>query len=461
MDKRFPIEDQIAMLAASLRGRVIQPQHAEYDNVRALVPGNYDRRPAALIRVATAADVAAVINFARATDLALAVRSGGHSGFGGIDNGLAIDLRDLNEIEIDTEARTVWAGAGLTAGEVTHSVEAHKLIVGFGDTASVGIGGLTLGGGIGYMVRKHGLSIDSVLAAEVVTASGEIVLADATRHPDLFWAVRGGGGNFGVVTRWKYQLHPLPEFTGGPLVLPATPEVVSAFVATAEAAPEELSTIATVMPAPPLPFLPAELLGRTIFMCMMAFSGAPDAARRALAPFRALATPYADLVAPGPYSSMYLPPDPSWKPSFSVRSRLMDRIGRDEAATIIDFVERSDAPMALGEIRVLGGAFARVPVDATAFAHRQSRVMVSLIALSNSPEEALGHNRWATEGIGALLQGEDRVYVNFMLEGVERIGAAYPKPTWERLRRIKAQYDPENLFRLNQNIPPAQGDSTD
>ncbi len=454
MDKRFPLKDQIEMLASALRGRVVMPHHDGYDDIRALVPGNYDHRPAAVIRVGNAADVAAVLNFAQATGLELAIRSGGHGGHG-TEGGLLIDLRDLNGIEIDTEARTAWAGTGLTAGEVTATVEKQGLIVGFGDTASVGIGGLTAGGGIGYLVRKHGLTIDSVIAAEVVTAAGDILIADETHHPDLFWALRGGGGNFGVVTRWKYRLHPLPAFTGGPLVLPATPEVVAGFVAAAEAAPEELSAIATVMPAPPLPFLPEDLHGTAVFFCMMAFAGEAEAATRALAPFRSLATPIADLVAPGPYSSLYVPQDPSYRPSFSVRSRLIDRIGQDEARTIIDFVERSDAPMRLGEIRVLGGAFARVPVEATAFAHRQSRIMVSFIALSDSAAEAKRHDSWATEGIMAITQGDDRVYVNFLLEGAPRIHAAYPAPTWERLRRIKRQYDPENLFRLNKNIPPA------
>jgi FAD/FMN-containing dehydrogenase len=455
MDKRFPIHEQIEMLAMSLRGRVVMPQHADYEVMRRLVPANYDPRPAAIIRVANAADIAAVINFAQATGLPLAIRSGSHSGHGNTE-GLVVDLRELNGIEVDAAARTAWAGTGLTAGEVTAAVEKHKMIVGFGDTASVGIGGLTSGGGIGYLVRKHGLTIDSVLAAEVVTAAGEIVIADESHHPDLFWAVRGGGGNFGVVTRWKYRLHALPAFTGGPLVLPATPEVVSGFVAAAATAPEELSAIASVMRAPPLPFLPAELHGETVFLCMMAFAGEPDAATAALAPFRGLATPLADLVTAGPYSKLYLPQDPSFRVAFSVRSRLIDEIGLGEAQAIIDSVERSDAPFAFGEIRVLGGAFARVPADATAFAHRAAPIMFSFIAASANGEEATRHDRWAEEGMASLARGEDRVYVNFLTSDLpERIHAAYPAATWQRLRRIKRRYDPENLFRLNRNIPPA------
>ncbi len=458
MDKRFPLQDQIEMLASTLRGRVVSPLHAEYDALRAVALGNFDRRPAALVRVANAADVAAILNFARTSGLEVAVRSGGHSvpGHSGTDGGLVIDLRDLNGFEIDHEARTIWAGAGLTAGEVTAAVEPHGLIVGFGDAATVGIGGITLGGGIGYLVRKHGLTIDSLLAAEVVTAAGDIVIADEARHPDLFWALRGGGGNFGVVTRLKYRLHPLPAFTGGPLVLPATPETLAGFVAAAEAAPEELSTIAQVMPAPPLPFLPPELHGKTAIFGMMAFAGEPDAAARALAPFRALATPLADLVRPAPYSSMYIPEDPSQKPSVSCRTLFMDRVGREEAARALELVDRTDAPMRMVQFRVLGGAAARVPAEATAFAHRKSRILVTLLALYGDAEAAPRHDRWATDCVAALRQGDAGAYVNFLgAEGPLRLRAAYPGTTWDRLRRVKRQYDPENLFRLNQNIPPA------
>src|SRR5690606_19514095 len=259
--------------------------------------GQFDRRPAAVIRPANAADVAAVVNFARATDLALAVRSGGHSvpGFSSVDAGLVIDLRDLNGIEIDAGARTALLGTGLSVGDVTAALEPHKLIIGFGDSATVGIGGLTLGGGVGYLSRKHGLTIDSLLGAEVVTANGDIIVTDEVHHPDLFWALRGGGGNFGVVTRMKFRVHPLESFIGGPLILPATPEVIAGFVAAAEAAPDELTTIAMAMPAPPLPFLPAEIVGQTVFLAMMAYAGDAAGADRALAPFRALATPIADL----------------------------------------------------------------------------------------------------------------------------------------------------------------------
>lgn len=458
MDKRFPLADQIAMLASSLRGQVIAAEHVDYDATRMVAMANYDYRPAAVIRVANAADVAATLNFAQATGLDLAIRSGGHSvgGHSGTQGGLVLDLRGLAGIEIDTEARTVWAGAGLNAGEVTAAVEQHGLIVGFGDSATVGIGGLTVGGGIGYLVRKHGLTIDSLLAAEVVTAGGDIVIADETSHPDLFWAIRGGGGNFGVVTRFKYRLHPLPHFVGGPLILPARADVLTGFIAAAEQAPEELSTIAMVMSAPPLPFIPAELHGKLVLMGMMAYAGAPERANQVLAPFRALATPIADLVGPAPYSSMYIPEDPTMRPSVTVRSSFMERIGMYDAQRILETLDRSDAPMKMAQIRVLGGAMARVAPEATAFAHRKSRIMTAFLAMYAPFDDQAKHDRWAADGIAALRQGDAGCYVNFLgLESPERIRAAYPGGTWERLRQVKAKYDPENLFRLNQNIPPA------
>jgi FAD/FMN-containing dehydrogenase len=460
MDKRFPLEDQIDMLASSLRGRVISARDAAYDQVRTVALGNFDRRPAAVIRVANVSDVAAVINFARATDLELAVRSGGHSvgGHSGTEGGLVIDLRDLNSIEIDRETSTVWAGTGLSSGEVTRAVEQHGLIVGFGDSGTVGIGGLTLGGGIGYMVRKHGLTIDSLLAAELVTAAGDILVADADHHPDLFWALRGGGGNFGVVTRLKFKLNPLPSFVGGPLVLPATAENIAKFAELADAAPEALSTIALVMPIPPVPFVRPEFHGTLALIGMMAFSGTPDAATQALAPFRAIAAPIADLVGPAPYSAMYaMDPPPEMRPAVSCRSRFVDRFSVEDAARMLAALEACPSPMKMGQVRVLGGAYSRIATDATAFAHRKSKVMVAFLAMYEGGAEVTAHfDRWATGALDTVSKTNAVAYVNFLgLEGGEGLRAAYPGSTWDRLRQIKAKYDPENLFRLNQNIPPA------
>lgn len=463
MDKRFTLEDQIEALSWSLKGEVIAKDHAGYDEMRTVALGNYDRRPAALVRVANAADIAAVLNFARATDLELAVRSGGHSvgGHSGTEGGIVIDMRDLKTLEIDAKAMTVWCGAGLTAGEVTAAVEQRGMIIGFGDSATVGIAGLTLGGGIGYMARKYGLTIDNLLAAEVVTANGDIVMADMDHHPDLFWAIRGGGGNFGVVTKFKYALHPLPAFTGGPLILPATAEVLAGFAAAAMAAPEELTTIAMVMPVPPVPFVPSEMHGKLALIGMMAYAGENEPAQKAMAPFRALAKPIADLVGPAPYSSLYMmDPPPGDRPAVTVRSRFVERFGIKEAATMLAHLEKCDAPMKMGQFRVLGGAYSRVQVEGTAFAHRESPMMIAFLAMYGPTEDqTVFYNAWGEAAIAAMREGgnaEKGAYVNFLgHEGTAGIEAAYPAATWNRLRHVKAKYDPENLFRMNQNIPPA------
>jgi FAD/FMN-containing dehydrogenase len=248
-----------------------------------------------------------VIALARETGVELAIRSGGHSipGHSTTEGGLVLDLGDLNGLEIDVEDRTAWVGGGVTTGRYTDAAAEHGLATPFGDTGSVGIGGLTLGGGVGFLVRKHGLTIDDVLAAEVVTADGQHLRVDADSHPDLFWAIRGGGGNFGVATRFQLRLHELDGIVGGMLILPATADTVYGFMAEAEAAPEELSAIANVIPAQPMPFLPAEQHGRLVIFALLAYAGEADAGERAVAPFRALAEPVADMVRPIRYPEIY------------------------------------------------------------------------------------------------------------------------------------------------------------
>lgn len=423
-----------------------------------MATGGIDKRPGLIAEVKNAADVAAVINAARAGGIELAVRSGGHSGAGHstTDGGIVLDLRGMKAIEIDVASRTAWVETGATAMDVMEATLAHGAIVGFGDAGSVGVGGITLGGGVGYLVRKWGMTIDALLAAEIVTADGKFHAIDARHEPDLFWAIRGGGGNFGVVTRLRFALQPLPAFTGGMLVLPATPETVAGFVAAAEMAPDELSTIANVMPASPLPFLPPELHGKLIIMGMLAFAGDDAAAQRAIAPFRALAKPYADFVKPGPYTSLYPPENPDYKPVAAVRSLFMDHIGLSEAGTMIQTLEQATAAFRAVQIRVLGGAYARVAPDATAYAHRMAPIMLNLVAF-HGPNDKAEQTAWAERFMASLLQGENGVYSNFLGdESAERVHAAYPGATWDRLAEIKAAVDPGNLFRLNQNIAPAQ-----
>jgi hypothetical protein len=420
--------------------------------------GDIDRRPAAMVRVANAGDVAYVVNLARETGAELAVRSGGHSGVGHCttDGGIVIDLRDMKAIEIDPERRTLWAETGLTAREVTEATAKHGLAVGFGDTGSVGIGGLTVGGGVGYLVRKHGLTIDSLLAADVVTADGQLRRVDAETEPDLFWAIRGGGGNFGVATRFLYRLHEIESFVGGMLILPATADTVAGFIAAAEAAPEELSTIANIMNCPPLPFVPDEEHGKLVILSLLAWAGDPVAGEREIAPFRSLATPLADMVKPMPYPEIYPPDDDSYHPTAVNRTLFLDAIDRRVAERIVERLEASDASTRVVQLRVLGGAMARVPADATAFAHRASRIMAVVAAFYEGAEDKLVRDAWADRFAAALRQRDPGAYVNFLgNEGEARIRAAYPGATWDRLAAIKALYDPTNLFRLNQNIPPA------
>jgi FAD/FMN-containing dehydrogenase len=450
----------IAQFRGDVTGRVIGPEDADYDAARAVFSGGIDRRPAIIVRVADAADVARVIALARETGLELAVRSGGHSGaaHGVVDDGIVLDVRDLRDLDIDVEGRTAWAGAGLTAGEYTAAVGAHGLATGFGDTGSVGLGGITTGGGIGYLVRKYGMTIDSLPAAEVVTADGEVRRVDAEHEPDLYWAIRGGGGNFGVVTRFQYRLVEVPSIVGGMLLLPATADTIAGFIAAAEAAPEELSTIANVMPAPPMPFLPEELHGKLSIMALICYAGEAEAGQRAIAPLRAVATPLADMVRPMTYPEIYPTEEGGgdYHPLGSVRTMFVDRVDRDVAETILEHIGASTAQMAVAQLRVLGGAMARVPADATAYAHRTSRIMVNLAAVYPSAEEKPSHEAWVTRFHEALRQRDNGAYVNFVGdEGEAGVRAAYPDPTWTRLAEIKRRYDPTNLFHLNQNIPPA------
>ena len=447
------------LLADGLQGRVIEPGHPDYDEARTVFNAAVDRRPAAIVKVANANDVARVITHARERSLELAVRSGGHSGAGhGVtDGGIVLDLSEMRALEIDPERRTAWAETGLTAGEYTAEAGRHGLATGFGDTGTVGIGGITLSGGVGFLSRKQGLTIDELLAAEVVTADGDLLYVDGETHEDLFWAIRGGGGNFGVATRFKFRLHPVEPFVGGILFLPATPEVVAGFAAEAAVAPEELSTIANVMTAPPLPFLPEELHGKLVLMAMVAYAGEVEDGERAIAPLRALAEPVADMVRPMSYPEMYPPEEEEFRPIAAVRTMFADSVGLGAAETIIERIQASRAMTSVTQIRVLGGAVARVPADATAYAHRRSRIMMNVAALYQNPEERPVHQEWVNGLADELLQDDAGAYVGFLAdEGEERVRAAYPGPTWDRLREVKRRYDPHNVFRLNQNIPPAE-----
>jgi hypothetical protein len=445
-------------LRCQLDCRVLGRDDEGYDDARVVAHGGVDSRPSLIVRPTVDADVVRTIALARESGLPLAVRSGGHSGaaHGTVDGGIVLDLRDMNALEIDVKARTAWAESGLSAGEFTEAAAAHGLAVGFGDTGSVGLGGLTLGGGVGYLARKHGLTIDSMLAADIVTADGQVLRVDETSHPDLFWAIRGGGGNYGIVTRFQFRLQEVDQVVGGLLILPATPETVAGFIAAAEAAPDELTTIANVMNCPPMPFVAEELHGSLVILANICWSGDVDDGQKVLAQLFELAEPLANFVQPMPYPGMYPPEDPDYHPTAVGRTTFVDSIGLDEATLIVERLQASDASLRVAQLRVLGGAVARVPADATAYAHRAKRIMVNVANFYDGPEDRVVRAAWAEGVVAALRQGADTAYVNFLMdEGPERVRAAYPGATWDRLAEVKATYDPENFFSRNQNVPPA------
>jgi FAD/FMN-containing dehydrogenase len=458
------LQDQLRALRSTIAGRVIEPADPEYDEARQVMLGGIDRHPAAIVRVADVDDVRAVIALARETGAELAVRSGGHSAKGDstTEGGIVLDLHDLRAIDIDAEARTGWFETGLSAADVSLAAAAYGLAIGFGDTGSVGIGGITTGGGIGYLVRRFGMTIDSVLAADVVTADGQLLRADASTNPDLFWAIRGGGGNFGVVVRFQYRLAELPGIVGGMLFLPATAATVERFVALAGEAPEELSTIANVMPCPPMPMVDPAWHGKLVIFGLLCYAGPAEAGNAALQPFRDLAklggldAPIADLVRPMTHPEMFPPEQGDYHPLAVSLNVFLERFDRATAEQVMAHLEASDAEMRAAQIRVLGGAMARVPVDATAFAHRRSPIMVQVAVFCADDEDRARRLAWAQDFVDAIRQDDDGAYVGFVGdEGEARVHAAYPGATYQHLAEVKRRYDPTNLFRLNQNIPPA------
>src|SRR5918994_1430797 len=394
----IPIDD----LRREFDGRVVAPGDAGYDDARRVFSGNIDRHPAVVIRPADAKEVGRVVALARDTGLELAVRGGGHSGagHGTSEGGIVLDLAEMNALEVDPERRTAWAEAGLTTGEVTKAVDGHDLAIGFGDTGSVGIGG---------------------------------------------------------ATRFQYRLQPLEGIVGGMLFLPATPEVIAGFLAAASEAPDELSTIANIMPAPPMPFVPEEHHGKLIVFAFMTYAGGVEAGQEAIAPFRALATPIADMVRPMRYPEMYMPEDESYHPISAGRTSFVDEGDERAISTIIDPLENDTAPMRVTQIRALGGASARVPQDATAFAHRRRNFMLTCATVYEDVDQTPERERWVTSFWDELQRGDRAAYVGFLAnEGRDRVREAYPGPTWDRLVEVKTRYDPTNLFRLNQNVPPTR-----
>lgn len=455
LTKTAPPSTPVIPLIPNVKGQIITPSDENYDLVCARLNLEFVCRPAIIVRPLDEVDVAHVVSFARDTAMVLAIRSGGHSlaGFSTVDEGIVIDLSSMKGLEIDVEQRTAWAEAGLNAGEYTVKAAEYGLVTGFGDTASVGLGGLTTGGGIGYLVRKYGLTIDNLLAVQIVTADGQILYVDANNHPDLFWAIRGGSGNFGVITKFKYRMYPVDTVVGGILILPADAKVMAAFAAEAEAAPDELSTIVYTMPIPPLPFIPEEHHGKLGVVAKMVYVGEVEAGMQTVAPFRKLAEPIVDLLGIMPYHEIYWPA-PEENAMFTLRSKFIDKLDEQTAQIMLDHLHASPADLTIAEFRILGGAMARVPADATAFAHRSARVFMNFIIQFDNPDDRPFYDAWVAKASSAVVPGTG-VYINFVgKEGDARLHDAYPSETWERLATVKAKYDPTNLFHHNHNIPP-------
>jgi len=445
-------------LEAHLLGELVRPAHDDYAAARQVWNRAVDRRPAMIVRAADAADVIRAVSFAREQGLPLAVRSGGHSmaGHGTVDGGLVLDLGRLQGLSIDPARRVAWAQPGLTWGQYAEQANAHGLATSAGDTASVGLGGLTLGGGIGWMVRKYGLAIDNLLSAELATADGRLLHASAEEHPDLFWALRGGGGNFGVATAFQFRLQPAGTILGGGIVYPATCAVLRGWADYASQAPDELTTIVFIMPAPPAPFIPADQVGKLVAIIGLCYVGDLETGQPVVEPLRQLGTPIADIAGPMPYPAIFALTDEASRPErAAVRSGYLATLTDDTLEAIVEHAARMPAPSGLVQLRALGGAMARVPVEATAFAHRDKPFMATVVGSMSDPVDDDRQRAWTEELWSVLRPRAQGVYMNFLAdEGDARVREAYVPATYARLAAIKRRYDPTNLFRLNQNIRP-------
>lgn len=452
--------DEIAGLRSRIKGEVLLPADAGYEDARGVHVLNYDQKPRAIVRAAGTDDVAEAVRFARRLDIPLAVRSGGHSvpGLSMRDGIVTIDLAGMKDVRIDPVTKRARVGAGATSGDLAGPAHEHGLALTTGDTSTVGLGGLVTGGGIGLMARKHGLTIDNLVSATVVTAEGNIVTASKNLNPDLFWGIRGGGGNFGIITEFEFQLSEVGTILGGLVVLPATREVIRGYLDYMSVAPEGLTTLADVMGAPPAPFIPEDRVGEAMVMVLTIWTGDLEEGERAIAPLRALAEPIADTVEPMPYPAIYNYTAELEHPhGLAIRQMFADNLSDNAIDAAIEAVKNGPGPINMLHLRGMGGAVANVGEDETAFAHRTQKYFVSVIAVAMDGSDAsvAPNDAWATE-LWSKIEGEGRgAYVNFMQNrDAEAINRSYPPATLRRLREVKAKYDPDNVFRFNQNIEP-------
>jgi FAD binding domain/Berberine and berberine like len=450
-------------LRASFAGDLVGPADPAYDDRRAVWNGSIDRLPALIARCSGTADVIAVLRFAERTGVSLAVRGGGHSfpGQSVCDGGVVIDLGPMKGIRVDPDARTATAQGGVLLGELDRATQELGLVVPAGIVTHTGLAGLTLGGGIGWVMRKYGLTIDQLLAAEVVTASGEVVRASEDENPDLFWGIRGGGGNFGIVTEFEFRLNPLgPEVLAGPIFWPMTesPGVLRFYRDWIAEAPDELMTIIIHRKAPPLDFVPAELHGELVVAVVCCYAGPIEDGERVIKPLRDFGRPILDLCQPKPYLQHQAMFDPSYPHGrwYYMRSCDVAELSDDVIDTTVEHSMRIASPLTAFPIWQMGGAVARKEADDAAFNGRGTGHTFNITASTASSEGFDQEREWA-RGLWSALEPHhtDSVYVNFLMdEGEERVREAYGAERYDRLKQLKRKYDPGNLFRLNQNIPP-------
>jgi hypothetical protein len=463
MDRRESLEEgAVEDLASTLRGDLLRPEDPTYDQHRRVWNGSIDRHPGLIARCAGVADVIEAVRFARSHGLLVAVRSGGHSypGLSVCDEGMVIDLGLMKGVRVDPEAQTVRAQAGTLLGELDREAQAFGLAVPAGFVSHTGLAGLTLGGGIGYFMRKFGLTIDGLLSVDLVTADGEFVKASEDENVDLFWGVRGGGGNFGIVTEFEFCLHPIgPQVVSGPIIWPAeeTPNVLRFYRDWIADCPDELTTNIGQRKAAALPGMPADLVGKPVISVVCCYAGPVEQGEDAVRPLKRFGSPVLDLCVPKPFLTHQSMFDAAWPRGcwYYIRSCDVADLNDDTIDIMAEHGNQITSPITAAGVWQLGGAVARVGEGETAF---NGRAAGHTFNLAGGTESAAGFDEereWARSYWSALSPYHTSVYVNFLMdEGEERIRQAYGAEKYDRLKALKRTYDPVNFFRLNQNISP-------